>query len=107
MLRDKALEEAQDMREKDAAARERTQRANWETARANDVLREFKLKEAERDHASDIAIEAYAQKKAALAEMRLQRESEREAAKEARRKALVRRLCEHACPQPNPRFTAA
>ena len=90
MLREKALEEAADMHEKERAARERAKRANWETARANDALRQFKLKELECDRAADKAIEDYAVRKASLEQSRRAREAERKAQKEARRLAMVR-----------------
>lgn len=89
MLRAKAAEEATDMIEKERLARERGQRANWETARANDALRAFKLKEEERERAADLAIEVYAAKKTALLQERKRREAAREAAKEQRRQGMV------------------
>ena len=57
---------------------------------ANDALRAFKLKEVERERQADLAIEAYAEKKAGMLAERKRREAAAAAAKEAQRKAMVR-----------------
>lgn len=56
MLRHKAMEEAEEMKQKEAAERERARKAHEETLDANRALQVFKLKELEREKKADQAI---------------------------------------------------
>ncbi|KAK9807780.1 hypothetical protein WJX72_008965 [[Myrmecia] bisecta] len=89
MIRQKAIEEAAELKRKEESVRERAKRANFETKKANEILQSFKQLDKQRERDVEAQIEAYAAKKAELAEERRRREGARADAKEARRQAMV------------------
>ena len=89
MLKLKAAEEAADAAEKGRLARERAIQANLDTARANETLQEFKMREAEREAAAEQARLAYIEHQEWKVAERKRREAAREAEKEVQRKAMV------------------
>jgi hypothetical protein len=89
MMRDKVSAEAVEARAAKLRSRERAKLANLETEQANSALRDFKLKEEEREREVDRAIESYAASKAETLAERKRREAARAAAMETKRMAMV------------------
>lgn len=89
LLKQRAIEEAEEQRLKEVERRNKALELTAAVAAANTTLQAFKLKEMEREREQERAMEAYANKKAASIAERERVVAERRAAKEAERKRVA------------------
>lgn len=92
LLKQRAIEEAEEQKQKELNRMAKAKKLNEETTSANLTLQGFRIKEKERQRDTELAIEAYATKKAALIAERERREAEKRAQKEADRKRIADKL---------------
>lgn len=92
MVRRKALEEAEAQRQAELARIERAKQAAMATKLANEALQEFKRLEKDREHATELAIDAYSKRREEIEAMRRQKEAEKKAEKQAQRDQLLRTI---------------
>lgn len=89
LLKQRAIEEAEEQRRKEIMRKEKAQELTNAVAAANQTLQAFKLKDLERQREAEIAMEAYAMKKAETIAERERVLKERQAAKDAERKRVA------------------
>ncbi|KAG1654272.1 hypothetical protein FOA52_007942 [Chlamydomonas sp. UWO 241] len=89
LIKARAVEEATEMREKEAERRRKAQDLSAAVGECNRTLQGFKLKELEKAREADRAMEEYARKKAEVIVEREKRMKEKAAGKEAERKRVA------------------
>lgn len=92
LIRQRALEEEEELRQKELARLARGKQLAEDTKSSNLALQGIRIKEKEKEKQAEQAIEAYAKKKAEMVAEREKREAEKRAAKEAEKKRMADRL---------------
>eukprot|EP00798_Chlamydomonas_sp_ICE-L_P002204 gene2204-33764_t len=92
LIRQRAIEEEEESRAKELARMARSKQLMEDTKNANQALQGIRQKEKEKAREAELAVEAYARKKADMIAEREQREAEKRALKEADRKLVADRI---------------